>query len=121
MADGHSDDHGKLNMDQMLDKGREFWNGLPKPIKSFPWNRVLDNFIQRILDVVIAVIKYLSAPVLAVTSLSEMSYCAHERKLFLVPVPLVLGFAVAGILKETAQEVSPLIKVYIWGTFFFIV
>ncbi|XP_021718342.1 uncharacterized protein LOC110686067 isoform X1 [Chenopodium quinoa] len=111
MADGHSSDNqGKLNLDRMMDKTREVWNGLPKPIKNFPWNRVLDSFIQLILDVAIAVVKYLSAPMLAVSSLSEMSYCAHERKLFLVPIPLVLGFAVAGILKETAQELSPLTK-----------
>lgn len=110
MTDGHSGNDGKLNLDQIMDKAREVWNGLPNPIKSFPWNRVLDSFIQLILDVAISVIKYLSAPVLAVSSLSEMSYCAHERKLFLVPVPLILGFAVAGILKETAQELSPTTK-----------
>ncbi|KAL2938660.1 Dihydroorotate dehydrogenase [Bienertia sinuspersici] len=39
-----------------------------------------------------------------------MSYCAHEKKLFLVPFPLIFGFVFAGILKETTQEVSPIIK-----------
>lgn len=101
-----------------MDKAREVWNALPEPIKIFPWNRVRDNFIQRTLDVAIAVIKYLSAPLLFVSSLSEMSYCAHERKLFLVPVPLILGFSVAGILKETVQELSPLTKVNLWDIFF---
>ncbi|KNA14998.1 hypothetical protein SOVF_102260 isoform A [Spinacia oleracea] len=111
MSDGQSSgNHGKLNLDQIMDKAREVWNALPEPIKIFPWNRVRDNFIQRTLDVAIAVIKYLSAPLLFVSSLSEMSYCAHERKLFLVPVPLILGFSVAGILKETVQELSPLTK-----------
>ncbi|XP_057526960.1 uncharacterized protein LOC130806064 isoform X2 [Amaranthus tricolor] len=110
MADGQSNNNGKLKLNQIMDKAREIWNGLPEPVKSFPWNRVLDNFIQLILDVVVAVIKFLSVPILAISSLSEMSYCARERKLFFVPVPFALGFSVAGILKDTAQEFSPLLK-----------
>lgn len=110
MTDGQSGDHGRVNLDYVMDKARKFWNELPQPVKSFPWSNVLDNFIKFILNIVAAVIKYLSAPVLAVSSLSEMSYCAQERKLFLVPVPFLLGFAVAGIFKVTASELSPLVK-----------
>ena len=118
MADGQSNNNGKLKLNQIMDKAREIWNGLPEPVKSFPWNRVLDNFIQLILDVVVAVIKFLSVPILAISSLSEMSYCARERKLFFVPVPFALGFSVAGILKDTAQEFSPLLKVHLFKSLF---
>lgn len=60
-----------------------------------------------------AVVKYLSVPLLAVSSLSEMSYCAHEKKLFLVPVPLLIGMAIADLLRETILDLSPLLKVKI--------
>lgn len=111
MSDGHSGDNGRLNLD-LKDKARRVWEDLPHPIKSFPWSRVQDNFSQFLLGVASCVIKYLSAPLLAVSALSEMSYCAHERKLFLVlvPVPLAVGLLVAVILKEAASELSPLIK-----------
>ncbi|KAL5071634.1 hypothetical protein RYX36_022521 [Vicia faba] len=45
-----------------------------------------------------------------VTSISELSYCARQRKLVLVPLPILLGAALAGILKETAFEMSPRLR-----------
>ncbi|GMY05949.1 hypothetical protein FCV25MIE_01188 [Fagus crenata] len=110
MSAGQSDDHGKLKLGHLMDKARKLWDNCPQSVKSFPWNRALGNFIQLILDLILAVVKYLCVPLLAVSSLSEMSYCAHERKLFLVPVPLVIGIAVAGVLRETALDLSPRLK-----------
>jgi len=112
MSAQQSDDHGKMKLDQLIDKARKLWDSSPEPVKIFPWNRALDNFIQLILDLILVVVKYLAVPVFAVTSLSEMSYCAHERKLALVPLPVLFGVAVAGILKETALELSPHLKVW---------
>lgn len=111
MSSGQSDDPVKLKLDYLLDKARILWDRCPQPVKSFPWERALENFIQLILDLILAVVKYLCVPLLAVSSLSEMSYCAHERKLFLVPVPLLIGIAIAGVLRDTAVDVSPLLKV----------
>lgn len=111
MAAGQSDDSGKSKLDQLMEKARKLWESSPQPVKSFPWNRALDNFIQLTLDLILAVIKYLSVPLLAVSSLSEMSYCAHERKLKLVLFPLFFGIAVAGVLRQAALEISPLLKV----------
>ncbi|CAJ1932803.1 unnamed protein product [Sphenostylis stenocarpa] len=105
-----SDDHGKIKLDQLIDKAWKLWDSSPEPVKIFPWNKALDNFIQFILDLILVVVKFLAVPVFAVTSLSEMSYCAHERKLFLVPLPVLFGVAVAGFLKETALELSPRLK-----------
>ncbi|KAL5563291.1 hypothetical protein UlMin_033038 [Ulmus minor] len=85
-----------IKLDHLVDKARKFSDSSPPQVKSFPWNRAFDNFIQLVLDLVLAVVKYLSVPLLAVSSLSEMSYCAHKRKLFLVPIPLIIGLAVAG-------------------------
>ncbi|KAJ9704947.1 hypothetical protein PVL29_003142 [Vitis rotundifolia] len=107
---GQSGDPEKLNLDAIIEKARTLWDSLPQPVKSFPWNRTLENFIQLILDLTLAVIKYLCAPLLAVSSLSEMSYCAHEKKLFLVPIPLLIGIVVAGLLKDAALELSPVLK-----------
>lgn len=118
---GPSDDHKKLNWvhivdkgrdywDHAMDKGREYWDKCPQPVKNFPWNRAMENFIQHILDVVLSVIRFLYVPLLAVSSLSEVSYCAHERKLFLTPFPLLIGIVLARVLRETALELSPLLK-----------
>lgn len=111
MAAGQSDDSGKTKFDQLMENARKLWESSPQPVKSFPWNTAFDNFIQLTLDLILAVVKYLSVPLLAVTSLSEMSYCAHERKLKLVPFPLFIGIAVAAVLRQTALEISPLLKV----------
>jgi hypothetical protein len=111
MSADQSDDPVKLKLKHLMDKARKLWDNCPQSVKSFPWNRALENFVQLILDLILAVVKYLCVPLLAVTSLSEMSYCAHERKLFLVPVPLLIGIAVAGVLSETALDLSSVLKV----------
>ncbi|GAB4850471.1 hypothetical protein Ancab_029777 [Ancistrocladus abbreviatus] len=110
MADGQVGDPGKVNLDHLIDKARKYWDKLPQPVKSFPWNKVMENFIQLVFGLTLAVIKCLSVPLLAITSLSELSYCAHERKLRLVPAPLIIGFAVTGIMNETALQLSPVLK-----------
>ncbi|KAM7253440.1 hypothetical protein ACFE04_021594 [Oxalis oulophora] len=110
MFAGNPDDSSKFTITNLLDKTTKLWDASPQPVKSFPWNRALENFIQVILDLILAVVKYLSVPLFAVTSLSEMSYCAHERKLKLVPIPLLIGFLVAGVLTESALVLSPLLK-----------
>ncbi|XP_044490628.1 uncharacterized protein LOC123214729 [Mangifera indica] len=110
MASGQSRDPERLNLSSIMNKASELWDSSPQPVKSFPWNRALENFVQLIIDLFLAVVKYLSVPLLAVSSLSEMSYCAHEKKLFFVPVPLLIGMAIADILRETSLEISPLLK-----------
>lgn len=113
MTAGQSGDPEKLSFGHLMNKARKLWDSSPQPVKSFPWNRAMENFIQLILDLAVAVVKYLCLPLLAVTSLSEMSYCAHHKKLFLVPFPLLIGVVVAGVLQETILELSPLLKVEI--------
>nr|POF23874.1 hypothetical protein CFP56_23694 [Quercus suber] len=110
MSAGQSDDQGKFKLDHLMDKARKLWDNCPQSVKIFPWKKALWHFVQLILDLTLAVVKYLCVPLLAVSSLSEMSYCAHERKLFLVPVPLVIGITVAGVLRETALDISPHLK-----------
>ena len=116
MTTGQSGDPEKINFDHIIEKARRLWDSSPLPVKRFPWIRALENFVQLILDLIVAVVKYLSLPLLAISSLSEMSYCAHERKLTIIPVPLLIGFVLVGFLKETALELSPLLKVCIFVT-----
>ena len=118
MTAGRSDESGKLKFDHIVHKAKQLWDGSPQPVKSFPWNRAFDNFIQLILDTALVVIKYLSLPIFAVSCLSEMSYCAHERKLYFVPLPFLVGAAVAGILRTAALESSPSLKVILLDTTF---
>ncbi|AAD43150.1 Unknown Protein [Arabidopsis thaliana] len=111
MESGHSGEQPKkLNFDNLLRRTKHVWDNSPQPVKEFPWNRAFGNFIQLVLDLAISVVKFLFVPILAVSSISEMSYCAHERKLALVPFPLVIGMVVAGVLQETALKISPRLK-----------
>ncbi|KAL5070907.1 hypothetical protein RYX36_021794 [Vicia faba] len=105
-----SDDDRKLQFDRLITKARILWDNSPQPVKNFPWNAALGNFIQLVIDLTLAVVKYLYVPVFTVTSISELSYCARQRKLVLVPLPILLGAALAGILKETALEMSPRLR-----------
>lgn len=98
------------NLDRILDHAQKVLDDLPQPVKSFPWSTAVKNFLRLILDLSCAVAKYLSVPVLAVSSLSEMSYCGHERKLALVPFSLLVGLLLAGVLSETVLELSPALK-----------
>lgn len=111
MAADQPGDPRKLSIGHIVDKARSLWDSSPQPVKSFPWNKTLQHFIQLILDLVLAVIKYLSIPVFSITSISEMSYCAHERKLHLIPLPFLIGVAVAGVLRDAALESSSYLKV----------
>ncbi|KAK8943266.1 hypothetical protein KSP39_PZI009240 [Platanthera zijinensis] len=107
-AGNPSDPSRSLN--RLVDYAQKLFDDLPQPVKSFPWSRAVKNFFRLIFDLSCAVAKYLSVPVLAISSLSEMSYCGHERKLALVPFPFLIGFLMAGVLSETASELSPLQK-----------
>ncbi|PIA48438.1 hypothetical protein AQUCO_01400790v1 [Aquilegia coerulea] len=110
MAEGESAGPRKLNLDLIVGEIHKVWASLPQPVKSFPWTEALENFLEFILGLVYAVAKYLSVPLLALTSLSEMSYCAHERKMRLIPIPLLVGIAMAGIFRDTTLELYPQLK-----------
>ncbi|KAI3712236.1 hypothetical protein L1987_70787 [Smallanthus sonchifolius] len=104
------DPHGKSTFDLVTDKARKFWDNSPQEVKSFPWTTALENFTQLIIDIILVVTQYLYLPVMLITSVSEMSYCAHERKLVLIPIPILIGVAVAGILRNRALKLSPYLK-----------
>ncbi|XP_076887499.1 uncharacterized protein LOC143537663 [Bidens hawaiensis] len=104
------DPHGKSTLDLVTDKARKLWDNSPQEVKIFPWTTALENFTQLIIDIVLVVTQLLYIPVMAITSVSEMSYCAHERKLVLIPVPILIGVAVAGMLKNRALKLSPYLK-----------
>lgn len=111
MAADQPGDPRKLSIDHFVDKARSLWDSSPQPVKNFPWNKTLNHFIQLVLDLVLAVTRCLAIPVFAITSISEMSYCAHERKLYLIPLPFLVGVAVAGVLQNAALESSSYLKV----------
>lgn len=105
------DPNGKLTVDLVINKARNLWDNSPQEVKSFPWTTALENFTQLIIDIILVVTQYLYLPVMAITSVSEMSYCAHERKLVLIPIPILVGVAVAGVLRNRALKLSPILKV----------
>ncbi|XP_010908382.1 uncharacterized protein [Elaeis guineensis] len=106
---GNSDGYRKLYMDAVI-VARKLFDAFPQPVKSFPWSRALVIFQNLIFELARAVAKYLCIPLLAVTSLSEMSYCAHERKMGLIPIPFLVGLILAGVLKDAAIELSSDLK-----------
>ena len=111
MSAHQSDDDKKMQLAQLIDKACKLWDSSPEPVKNFPWNTTLGNFIRLVLDLTLAVVKYLAVPLFAFTCIAELSYCVHQRKLFVVPIPVLLGAAVAGILKDTALELSSWLRV----------
>ncbi|XP_023554290.1 uncharacterized protein LOC111811592 isoform X2 [Cucurbita pepo subsp. pepo] len=110
MTAGQPDDSGRVRWDSLKDRVKKLWESSPEPVKRFPWNEALDNFIQLIADLGLTVIKYVCVPLLVVTSLSETSYCAHQKKLLIVPFPLIIGFSVAKVMGQTALSLSPILK-----------
>jgi hypothetical protein len=58
-------------------------------------------------------------PVLAVSMLSELSYTLLQKKVFIIPAGMIGGFAFAGMLKETAIELTSEFEVTLAHLFFF--
>ncbi|KAG6492718.1 uncharacterized protein LOC122000161 [Zingiber officinale] len=103
---GSDDSILNLRIDDIL----KMFDGFPEPVKNFPWMRVVRIFQSIIFELVLAVLRYLSVPLLAITSLSEMSYCAHERKMGVIPIPFAFGFTLAKVLKGVAEDFSSDLK-----------
>lgn len=89
---------------------RHLFDDLPQSVKKFPWARTMENLLTIAFNLAVAMFKYLSPPILALMQLSEMSYCAHERKLLLAPTPFLAGLTVLGAMKDTAIELSEDLK-----------
>uniref|UniRef100_K7LDI8 Uncharacterized protein n=1 Tax=Glycine max TaxID=3847 RepID=K7LDI8_SOYBN len=79
MSAQQSDDHGKMKLDQLIDKVQKLWDSSPEPMKKFPHNKASDNFIQLILDLILVVVKYLVVPVFAVTDASSIGAYQWQR------------------------------------------
>ncbi|XP_078442545.1 embryo defective 1273 isoform X2 [Wolffia australiana] len=110
MSAGGSGGQQRISIDAAIEALKELSAGLPAPVRRFPWQTASGNFVRLVVGLVGVVVKFLSVPVLLVSSLSEMSYCAHERKMMAIPVPFLFGFAVAKVVEETALEISPAFK-----------
>ncbi|CAN1192344.1 hypothetical protein LINPERHAP2_LOCUS41494 [Linum perenne] len=110
MAAGKSDDDERTSFKQLVNKARKALGSCPDPMRSFPWSRAMNNFIQLQVYLILSIVKYLSVPLLLITTISEISYSAHQNKLFLITFPLVVGYIVAGLLRETAMEMSSTLK-----------
>jgi len=78
----------------------------PEPIRVFPWATAGSLFLQRLLHQFWTVGKWLAIPVLAVSMLSELSYTFMQEKVLIVPAGMIGGIAFAGMMKETAVELS---------------
>ncbi|XP_020095239.1 uncharacterized protein LOC109714908 isoform X3 [Ananas comosus] len=106
---GESDGHERLVLG-WIENARKVFDGLPQPVKSFPWMRFLGIFQNLAFGLALVVAKYLAIPLLAISSLSEMSYCAHERKMGFIPIPFLAGFVVAGVANHAAIDLSSDLK-----------
>eukprot|EP01018_Ginkgo_biloba_P013886 Gb_31998 [translate_table: standard] len=89
---------------------RSLWDRCPEPIRVFPWKKAYEKFVQRLFSLAVEVAKWLFIPILIVSSLSEMTYCGGQNKELLIPIGMLAGSALAGILKETAVELSEKLK-----------
>ncbi|KAH9294902.1 hypothetical protein KI387_038490, partial [Taxus chinensis] len=83
----------------LLERGRE-------PMKAFPWKQAYTHFLHRLFSLAFWVAKWLVIPVVIISSLSEITYCGLENKEVFIPFAMLTGSFLAGILKETAIELS---------------
>jgi len=105
MTRGQSGGPGKIGH-VYLEKVRNLWERCPEPIKVFPWDIAYNKFFHHLFRLAFEVAKWLFIPVLFVSSLSEMIYCGWQNKELLIPIGMLAGIYLAGILKETAVELS---------------
>lgn len=83
----------------------------PEPIRVFPWATAGSLFLQRLVYQFWTVGKWLAIPVLAVSMLSELSYTLMQEKVLIIPVGMIGGVAFAGLMKDTALELSAIMEV----------
>lgn len=89
-----------------LEKVQNMLGDFGEPIKAFPWKKAFTRFFHHLSSLAFWVAKWLSIPVVLISSLSEMTYCGWQNKELLILYGLLSGSVLAGILKETAIELS---------------
>ncbi|KAJ7559904.1 hypothetical protein O6H91_04G106000 [Diphasiastrum complanatum] len=82
------------------------WKKAPKPLREFPWRRAIERLVERLSDVAWSAAKWLLVPVILLSSLSEISYSLVQNKEFLIPIGMLAGSFLAGVLKDAAVELS---------------
>jgi len=81
-----------------------------EPIRAFPWAKASSLFLRRLLDQLWTVGKWLAIPMLAVSVLGELAYTLLLERVLVIPVGMICGIVFAGIMRETALELSPRIE-----------
>jgi len=103
----HSDSQAQKSSQGVMTATAGLWSKAPEPIRVFPWVKAGRLFLERLLEQLWSVGKWLAIPVLAVSMLSELSYTLMQEKVLLIPAGMIGGIAFCGILKETALELLP--------------
>lgn len=102
-----SEEFGKSGSDRVQNNAiSNVWAKAPEPVRVFPWGKAGRLFVERVVYHFWTVGKWLVIPVLAVSMLSELSYTLLQKKVFIIPAGMIGGFAFAGMLKETAIELT---------------
>ena len=83
-----------------------------EPIRAFPWAKAGNVLLRRLLGQLWTVGKWLVIPVLALSVLSELSYTLLQENVLIIPIGMICGIVFAGIMRETALELSPSIEVF---------
>ena len=107
----YSDSQAQKSSQGVMTATAGLWSKAPEPIRVFPWAKAGRLFLERLLEQLWSVGKWLAIPVLAVSMLSELSYTLMQEKVLLIPAGMIGGIAFCGILKETALELLPGIDV----------
>lgn len=109
-----SDKNGEERQQQQQKKNNAMTTlmaNAPEPIRVFPWATAGSLFLQRLLHQFWIVGKWLAIPVLAVSMLSELSYTLMQEKVLIIPVGMIGGMAFAGLMQDTALELSAIMEV----------
>ncbi|KAF9595139.1 hypothetical protein IFM89_037239 [Coptis chinensis] len=108
MTEGDSAGPSRIILVHSLGEIKKVWKTLPQPVRSFPWPEALVNFLELILGLVYVVAKYLSVPLLALTSLIYFALCDDQEGEFpwhLVSVAFFLILVKLPVLVNTDNAV----------------
>lgn len=75
---------------------------VPAPLQTFPWAKACTRLAERVEDLLWNIGKWVGLPLLVVMTFTEIVFTILSGKELLMPVGLLVGTVLAGILKETA-------------------
>lgn len=96
---------GNSTLEASQGRVSDLWERVPQPVRKFPWKRFCIRFIERMLDLLWKITKWLAIPVLILSSLGEFLYTLSAKKDICIPLGIITGVLVARTGGKTVLDV----------------